>query len=120
MATYRVRPGFAHGQFGQYKAGDTMEYTPGEAAGFADKLELVEVAPVPTVEQPVETPVEVTPVIEPLPTFDVTGSTVAAVLAAVGDGLISAADALATEIANRNRATLVKALTELINGADSE
>jgi len=120
MALYRVKSGFAHGQFGQYKAGDTMEYTPEEAAGFADKLELVEVAPVPTGKQPTETPAEVAPVVEPVPLFDVTGSTVAAVLAAVDRGLISAADALAIETANRNRATLVKALTELINGTVSE
>lgn len=121
MALYRVRPGFVHGQFGQYKAGDTMEYTPEEVAGFADKLELVEVAPVPTVELPAETPAEVTPVVEPVPLFDVTGSTVAAVLAAVNGGLISAGSALAVETVNRNRATLVKALMELLtNGPVSE
>lgn len=116
MALYRVKPGFAHGQFGQYKAGDTMEYTPEEAAGFADKLELVEVAPVPTPAQPaiVDQPTEEARL------FDVGGSTVAAVLAAVDRGLISAADALAVEMGNRNRATLVKALTELANGTVSE
>ncbi len=120
MALYRVRAGFAHGQFGQYKAGDTMEYTTEEAAGFADKLELVEAAPVPTDVQIAEAPPEVAPVVNPLPSFDVTGSTVAAVLGAVERGLISAVAALAAETANRNRATLVKALTELVNGANSE
>jgi len=97
-----------------------MEYTPEEAAGFADKLELVEVVPVPTIEQQADAPAEVAPVVEPVPLFDVTGSTVAAVLAAVNGGMISASDALAIEAANRNRATLIKALTELVNGTVSE
>ena len=50
MALYRVRPGFEHGTRGCYKAGDIVEHTPEEAAGFADKLELVEVEPAPVVE----------------------------------------------------------------------
>lgn len=117
MALYRVRPGFTHGARSQYNAGDTMEYAPEEAAGFADKLELVEVAPVPTPEQSaiVEQPAEETPA-----AFDVTGSTVAAVLAAVQDGLITAEDAYEIEVFNRNRATLVKALMELLNGPTGE
>lgn len=114
MALYRVRPGFEHGTRGQFRAGDIVEHTPDEARGFADKLELVEV------EQPVNEPVKVEPLIVPAPLFDVNGSTVAAVLAAVDAGLITAADAYEIEAFNRNRATLVKALAELINGADSE
>ena len=120
MALYRVKPGFEHGARGQFKAGDTIECAPEEARGFLDKLELVEVEPVPTVAQPTETPVEVEPLILPAPVFDVTGSTVAAVLAAVEAGAITAADALAIETADRNRATLIKALQELIDGAVSE
>jgi len=119
MALYRVKPGFEHGARGQFKAGDTIECTPEEASGFADKLELVEVEPIPAGEQPLTAPpVEVAPV--EAPPFDVTGSTVAAVLSAVEVGAITATDALAIEAANRNRATLVKALTELVNGTVSE
>lgn len=118
MALYRVRPGFVHGLKNEYKAGDTLEIEPGAAAGFADKLEMVIVEPAPT--EVTETQAEVLPVVEPALLFDVTGSTVAAVLAAVDRGLIGAADALAVETANRNRATLVKALTELVNGPVSE
>lgn len=40
MPTYRVKPGFTHGASDQYKAGDTVELTEAEAAGFLDKLEL--------------------------------------------------------------------------------
>lgn len=113
MALYRVRPGFVHGLKNEYKAGDVVEIEPRAAAGFADKLELVLV-------EPTESPVEVAPVVEPAQVFDVTGSTVAAVLAAVERGAISATDALAIETANRNRATLVKALMELLNGPTGE
>ena len=121
MALYRVKPGFEHGARGQFKAGDTIECAPEEARGFLDKLELVEVEPIPVVEQPpTAPPVEVEPLILPAPVFDVTGSTVAAVLAAVEAGAITAADALAIETADRNRATLIKALQELIDGAVSE
>lgn len=121
MALYRVKPGFEHGARGQFKAGDTIECTSEEARGFADKLELVEVEPVPVVEQPPETPAEeVAPFIVAVPVFGVTASTVAEVLAAVADGLITPAAALEIETANRNRATLVKALQELIGGAVSE
>ena len=98
MALYRVRPGFVHGLKNEYKAGDTVELEPRAAAGFADKLEMV------------------APAIDTPSAFDVTGSTVSAVLAAVDRGEITAAEALAIETANRNRSTLIKALTELING----
>lgn len=118
MALYRVRPGFVHGLKNEYKAGDVVELEPRAAAGFADKLEVVPVEPEPTAVT--EAPAEVAPVVEPAPLFDVTGSTVAAVLAAVERGMISATDALDIESANRNRATLIKALTELANGTVSE
>lgn len=121
MALYRVRPGFEHGARGEFKAGDIVEHTPEEARGFADKLELVEVEPVPVVEHSTETPAgEVVPLIVAVPVFGVTASTVAEVLAAVADGLITPAAALEIETANRNRATLVKALQELIGGTDGE
>lgn len=121
MALYRVRPGFVHGLKNEYKAGDTVELEPRAAAGFADKLELVAVEPEPvTPVAVVNEPVEVAPAIDTPSTFDVTSSTVSAVLAAVDRGEITASEALAIETANRNRSTLVKALTELINGADSE
>lgn len=120
MALYRVRPGFVHGLKDEYKAGDTLDLDSRAAAGFADKLELVEVEPVPTVKQPAAAPLEAVPLIMPAPLFDVGGSTVSAVLAAVDAGLITAVDALAVESGNRNRATLVKALQDLINGAVSE
>lgn len=42
MPTYRVRDGFTHGAFNQHKAGDTVTLTEQEAAGFLDKLELVD------------------------------------------------------------------------------
>ncbi len=119
MALYRVKPGFVHGLKDEYKAGDTLDLDPQAARGFTDKLELVEVEPAPSVEQPPAPPAEVTPVIE-AQSFDVTGSTVAAVLAAVETGAITAVDALAIETTNRNRATLIKALQELIDGASSE
>lgn len=113
MALYRVRPGFVHGLKNEYKAGDTLEIEPRAAAGFADKLELVPV-------EPAESPVEVVPVVGPAQVFDVTGSTVAAVLAAVQNGLITAEEAYEIEVFNRNRATLVKALVELLNGPTGE
>jgi uncharacterized protein (DUF1786 family) len=119
MALYRVRPGFVHGLKNEYKAGDTLDLDPRAARGFADKLELVEVEPTPVSEQPPAPPAEVAPVVETQP-FDVTGSTVAVVLDAVKAGKITAADALSIETANRNRATLIKALQELIDGAGSE
>lgn len=118
MALYRVRPGFTHGLKDEYKAGDTLDLEPQQARGFADKLELVEVTPVPTPEQ--SAPVVAEQPVEEALLFDVGGSTVAAVLAAVDRGLISAADALAVEMGNRNRATLVKALQELIGVSAGE
>ena len=45
MPTYRVRRGFTHGAFNQYKAGAVVQHTAEEAAGFLDKLELVTVGP---------------------------------------------------------------------------
>lgn len=116
MALYRVRPGFVHGLRDEYRSGDTLELEPHQARSFADKLELVTVEPV--TEQSTDTP-EVIPDVTPA-VFDVTGSTVAAVLAAVDRGVISAADTLLVETANRNRATLVKALSEMVNGPVSE
>lgn len=41
MPTYKVKPGYKHGASNQYEAGDTVEMTEQEAAGFLDKLELV-------------------------------------------------------------------------------
>ena len=35
---YQVKPGYTHGAFGQYQAGDVVELTEAEAAGFLDKL----------------------------------------------------------------------------------
>lgn len=37
---YKVKPGFTHGVGKKYKAGDVVELTAQEAAGFLDKLEL--------------------------------------------------------------------------------
>lgn len=102
MALYRVRPGFEHGAFGQFKAGDTVEHTEREAAGFADKLELV---------------VETTP---PPVTFDVTGSSVTEVIKAVTEGAISADDAIVAEYAGKKRKTLIEALLGIKNGAHGE
>lgn len=116
MALYRVRPGFTHGLKDEYKAGDTLDLEPQQARGFADKLELVVIV---ETEQPEPVAPEIINDVAPT-VFDVTGSTVSAVLAAVDGGVISAADALAVEMGNRNRATLVKALQELISVAISE
>jgi len=44
MPSYRVRPKFTHGAFNQYKPGDIVQLTEQEAAGFLDKLELVDVS----------------------------------------------------------------------------
>lgn len=41
MPTYKVKPGRTFGKNREYKAGDTVELTEKEAAGFADKLQLV-------------------------------------------------------------------------------
>lgn len=41
MAKYRVKPGYVHGAFDQYRSGDVVEYAPEDAAGFLDKLELI-------------------------------------------------------------------------------
>lgn len=38
--TYKVKAGKKFGAQGEFKAGDTVELTEQEAAGFADKLEL--------------------------------------------------------------------------------
>lgn len=114
MAMYRVRPGFTHGLKDEYKAGDLLELEPSQARSFADKLELIvePEAPNDSAES------EVMEISRPT-LFDVSGSTVSAVLAAVESGVITAADALAAEVASRNRTTLVKALTELANGANA-
>lgn len=45
MPVYRVKPGVRHGPFDKYGPGDLVEHTEAEAAGFLDKLELVEEAP---------------------------------------------------------------------------
>lgn len=42
MPIYRVRAGQRHGAHDQYRPGDELELAPAEAAGFLDKLELVE------------------------------------------------------------------------------
>ncbi len=42
---YQIKPGYTHGAFGQYQAGDIVEMTEAEAKGFLDKL-----APVPEPE----------------------------------------------------------------------
>lgn len=42
MPTYRVKPGYRHGISRVYGPGDAVELTEVEAAGFLDKLELVE------------------------------------------------------------------------------
>lgn len=42
MATYRVKPGYWHGAANQYGPGDNIELSVEEAAGFLDKLVLVE------------------------------------------------------------------------------
>jgi len=41
MPSYRVKPGYTHGVFNQYKAGDVVALTKEEAAGFLDKLVLI-------------------------------------------------------------------------------
>ncbi len=35
---YQVKPGYTHGAFGQHQAGDIVELSEAEAAGFLDKL----------------------------------------------------------------------------------
>ena len=47
MAEYRVRRGMAFGAFNQYGPGDKVLLSPEEAAGFLDKLELVQPLPNP-------------------------------------------------------------------------
>lgn len=42
MPIYEVRPGFTHGAHNQHTGGDRVELTAQEAAGFRDKLRLVE------------------------------------------------------------------------------
>ncbi len=58
---YQVKPGYTHGAFGQYQAGDVVEMTEAEALGFLDKLQPL--APEPVAPEPVEPePVEADPV----------------------------------------------------------
>lgn len=42
MPIYQVRPGMRFGASNQYSSGDKVKLSPEEAAGFLDKLELVE------------------------------------------------------------------------------
>ena len=42
MPAYRVKPGYRFGVNNRYGPGDVIELTKQEAAGFSDKLELVE------------------------------------------------------------------------------
>ena len=42
MRQYTVRPGYTFGNRGQYQPGDVVEMAEAEAAGFLDKLELVQ------------------------------------------------------------------------------
>lgn len=63
MPIYEVRPGCTHGALNQHKAGDRVELTAEEAAGFLDKLlEAAEdappVRPVPPAPKPAVLPAE--------------------------------------------------------------
>lgn len=99
MPLYRVKPGYEHGARGQYKAGNVVEHTAIEAAGFLDKLELVQPA---------------APVAPPeAPRFVVAEATVAEVIQAVTAGDLPVADALAQERAGRRRKSLLEALVAL-------
>ena len=51
---YRVKEGQHHGRLRQYGPGDVVELTETEAAGFLDKLVLVEEAPALESSEPIE------------------------------------------------------------------
>lgn len=55
MTAYRVKPGFTFGAQSQHKPGDVVELTKEEAAGFLDKLEIVE-SSVSKPDKPVRSP----------------------------------------------------------------
>lgn len=101
MATYRVREGFVFGVSGlQHPA--TVVLTEAEAAGFLDKLELVEI------------------VKKPARSVDVSTFTISGVFDAIANGLISAEDALAQERNGKRRTTLLTELETMIaNGPDN-
>ena len=53
---YQVKPGFRFGMLNELGEGDTVELTEAEAAGFRDKLRLVEPATAPTADPPAQDP----------------------------------------------------------------
>ncbi len=57
MSLYRVRNGFRFGARNQHGPGYLIELTAAEAAGFADKLELVPEEPTPSATDSPELPV---------------------------------------------------------------
>lgn len=94
MPKFRVREGMTHGKGGVYGPGTVLEYSDYEAAGFLDKLELIEDAPAVVAAE-----VESVNAGDEHVDFSIEGLSVAAVLNAVDKGLISPADALEQEYA---------------------
>lgn len=103
MPRYRVKPGFRHGMGKRYGPGDTVEHTEAEAAGFLDKLELVEEAEPEPAQPDTDAGDEQTET----DGFDVSQATVDEVIAAVKDGRIAAEDALEAEQAGKQRVSLL-------------
>lgn len=134
MPIYQVRPGYTHGARRQYKAGDKVELTEQEAAGFLDKLVKVGASQPLDLDQDkllvtqaeldkanAQASAPATPSDEPAEEtagdFDVAGSTIEGVLAAVTAGTITAGDALVAEQQSaKKRATLIDQLTKLTEG----
>ncbi len=100
VKTYRVKPGKRHGAGNRYGPGELVTLEEAHAAGFLDKLELVE-EPVAGEQLTVGG-------------FDVVKATVAEVLAAVEAGTLSVADALEAELAGKQRKSLLEALEALL------
>lgn len=150
MPQYRVKQGYTHGAFDQHKAGDIVEYSEEEAAGFLDKLELVGtisrgglvVSPAPDNQETdalrarlAELEAELAALQQTEPPaddnqpgdsdetpaeFDVAGATVDEVLAAVKDGKIAAGDALIAEQQGKRRSSLLEKLAALVEADAGE
>lgn len=137
MARYVVKPGFTHGARNQFKAGDVVELTEQEAAGFLDKLQRVGDS-TPTIVRPLnelqvttdefaraqaaaqtgnQTPPDPNGTQQPAP-IDVATASADAVLAAVKDGKITANDALIAEQQGRKRVGLLTELAKLAEADD--
>ncbi len=100
----RIKPNVTHGTRNQHKPGDELVFDEAEVTAFADKVivlhEILE-APQPDAD------------VDPEPEFDLAKATADDVIAAVSNGIVTAAAALEAENGrSRPRKTVLEALSE--------